>query len=379
MAEVDTLILRAPSSIAPEDREVLVQRYGFLACLAPITRGQRSPWRLVRPFAPTLIDRLAHNLGRRVVDFKPDPTVVDWLQNNVNLSHYDLIVGRYLMSLTKTGVLGKRPTLLDVDDLPTSMYEGRLTSPTTKPWEKLFVRKHLHDLKRILPKQWASVDALWVSKPGDVFSDAKVLPNVPWSDEGSCHVLQALPAATGSKQVLIVASFNHQPNIDGLNYFLEHVWPQVLAAEPKAVLNVVGNGMADALLQHCHSQDGVNPIGFVSDLRAAYQNCAFSVAPIFFGGGTNIKLLESFAYGRTCAATPQAVRGFDGVFEHETHLLISDSARSFANNCIRLLNDANLRESLAENASNKTTENYSAEHFCTLVAQRAQSLVRNGV
>ena len=43
--------------------------------------------------------------------------------------------------------------------------------------------------------------------------------------------------------------------------------------------------------------------GFVQDLPPVYERAAFTVAPIYWGGGTKIKVLESLAYGRTCVAS----------------------------------------------------------------------------
>ena len=57
--------------------------------------------------------------------------------------------------------------------------------------------------------------------------------------------------------------------------------------------------------------DGVQPVGYVDDLADEYRRCAFTVAPIFEGAGTKIKVLESLAFGRACLTTPCGARRMD--------------------------------------------------------------------
>ena len=72
------------------------------------------------------------------------------------------------------------------------------------------------------------------------------------------------------------------------------------------------------------SAPGVDLIGQVPDVAAAYQAADVVVVPIRAGGGSRIKLLEAFSYRRPVVSTSVGAEGIaarDG-----QHLLQADSA-----------------------------------------------------
>jgi glycosyltransferase involved in cell wall biosynthesis len=76
-----------------------------------------------------------------------------------------------------------------------------------------------------------------------------------------------------------------------------------------------------------------------------------TIVPIFEGGGTRIKI--SNAFGRKCpvVSTSLGAYGYDVTNQHE--LLFADSALDFARACLRLIEDPELSEQLANTAWEK--------------------------
>jgi glycosyltransferase involved in cell wall biosynthesis len=84
--------------------------------------------------------------------------------------------------------------------------------------------------------------------------------------------------------------------------------------------------------------------GFVDDLADAYAQAAISVAPIRFGTGTRIKILESFAYACPVVSTLAGAEGIDAVPGREIELC-ADTIE-FVSHSIRLLKDPQAREQI---------------------------------
>lgn len=172
---------------------------------------------------------------------------------------------------------------------------------------------------------------------------AMVLPNVI-TDSIS---LPPPPPEVGN--VLFVGTLGYLPNADGVHWFATDVWPLIRDSSPvPGRLNVVGVGMSP-LVMALQGIDGIDLIGFVPDLQPWYDSSQILVVPLFAGGGTRIKILEAFAFGRPVVSTSLGAEGLS--VEAGRELLIADDATTFADACLQLLSDRRLRDRLIANAS----------------------------
>ena len=120
---------------------------------------------------------------------------------------------------------------------------------------------------------------------------------------------QALtPCVDEVTKFLFIGRLDWPPNRDGLEWLLKEVWPTVVAKRPDAVIKIVGSGNRDWLKAYEHLK-GVQIVGFVDSILDAYRDCHFTVVPIFYGSGTRIKVIESFAIGRRLISTKMGVQG----------------------------------------------------------------------
>jgi glycosyltransferase involved in cell wall biosynthesis len=94
--------------------------------------------------------------------------------------------------------------------------------------------------------------------------------------------------------------------------------------------------------------DGVVVTGFVPDIVDELRHADIVAVPIFYGGGTRIKILEAFAHRIPVVSTLAGAEGLD-VGDKE-HLLIADSPEAFADACRCLLENLGLRAHLADRA-----------------------------
>ena len=117
----------------------------------------------------------------------------------------------------------------------------------------------------------------------------------------------------------------------------------------------------------------ISLVGYVDDIRPLIASSWISLAPIFSGGGTRLKILEAFGLRTPVIATSKGAEGLE--VQHEKHLLIADTAETFAQETIRLLNDDELRSELTSNAYQLVKEKYDWQ----VIIPKFLSLIENAV
>lgn len=367
---VDLLLLYGKTKPDAATLQQIEQEYHVLACLPMPRRAERGPWHTIRPLHPQLIDRLAHHLGRDADYYQPHPRVTPVLERALAARYYDVIIGRYLKPTSMSGALLRTPLILDVDDLDYEVWRSRLDDPATPAYKRPVIRHHLRQLEALVPSLLNRCDRLWVSNELNLAELSRfpvsLLPNIPYRLPGE-PLTQVLPFNTASQEILTVASFLQERNIEGIEFFVSQVWPHIRQQVPAATFRIVGSHMPDRLRARWATVPGVFPVGFVDDLVGAYRTCAFTVAPLFYGGGTNIKVLESLSYGRTCVVTPFVHRGFQQTLPHGEALYCAHGASSFADACIDLLTHPAQTQSLAQHGAALVAQHYSYAHFREVV------------
>lgn len=369
--EAEFLLVHPPTSPPSEDDALVLQRdYAAQRCSGYTPRGQRGAWRVARPLAPRVIDRLAHNLGSSGVAYAPDPGIAPWLADRQTQRPYDLIVSRYLQPAALAGALAYSPLIVDVDDLDTQRYVSRLGVPGQAWWKRMVLQRHIAALNRIVPQCLRQADHLFVTNQEDLghieHPSISILPNIPYTPDGG--VPEPLPEQSSSKVILTVSSMRFRVNEEAVENFVMRVWPRILAAEPEARFRIVGSGMSDAQRARWSAQPGVEALGFVDDIVAQYRASALTVTPIYEGGGTKIKVLESLLYGRVPVITQHALRGYEHVLSDGEALAVAPDEAAFGERCVALLRAPAERQRLAQCGAALVAEHFSFDGFAAVVA-----------
>jgi glycosyltransferase involved in cell wall biosynthesis len=141
-------------------------------------------------------------------------------------------------------------------------------------------------------------------------------------------------------RVLFVGNFRHPPNIEGALWLVREVWPYVLQVRPHARLILAGRE-PPANLQALASASIEVP-GTLEQMQPLYQQASLFVAPIFWGSGIRIKLLEALACGLPIVTTRIAAEGMDV----RASALVAETPGAFADAILRLLGDPALRSAM---------------------------------
>jgi glycosyltransferase involved in cell wall biosynthesis len=165
--------------------------------------------------------------------------------------------------------------------------------------------------------------------------------------------------------LIFTGSFQYFPNYEAMLWFLNEVYPQVQSQIPGVNLTITGKRTRHPL----PASQNVTLTGYVNDVRSLIARSWISIAPIFTGGGTRLKILEAMALGTPVVTTTKGAEGLE--IQSDEHLLIADTPDIFAGNIIRLLKDPGLRSRLAKNAFQLVRDKYD----CAVVMPRFLDLV----
>ncbi|HLY43021.1 MAG TPA: glycosyltransferase [Terracidiphilus sp.] len=121
---------------------------------------------------------------------------------------------------------------------------------------------------------------------------------------------------SGRKFALFVGDCRWRPNLLAAEWIVNQLAPELLRVCPPAVIRLAGRG-TEAFK---HRASNVEAMGFVDDIGAEYDQAVCTVAPIWHGGGVNIKVIASLAQGVPVVGSQFARRGTltDSYLEAET-------------------------------------------------------------
>jgi polysaccharide biosynthesis protein PslH len=184
---------------------------------------------------------------------------------------------------------------------------------------------------------------------------AKVVPVVMRFDRKTRH-------HPGKPHFCYVGSLRWKPNVVGLDWFCEKVWPLVRKRVPDATFEIAGVGLKpDASgrlpVPEAWRVPGVETVGFLEDLEPLYARSIGMLAPIAGGSGVRLKLLEGFRAGLPVVTTPDGAFGLP--LEDGKEALIAADPEAFADRVARLVADSELRARLVTGAYDFLDANHS--------------------
>ena len=112
-------------------------------------------------------------------------------------------------------------------------------------------------------------------------------------------------------ELLFLGSLAWRPNLEAVQQLLDRIFPDILAAEPKAKLTIVGLEPPAWLSSRVAAMPRVSLHGSVPDVRPYLYRCGALLVPLSIGGGSRIKILEALASGCPVIATAVGAEGLE--------------------------------------------------------------------
>lgn len=168
------------------------------------------------------------------------------------------------------------------------------------------------------------------------------------------------------ERIVFVGGEHHAPNRDGIDWFVDQVWPETRARNPEAELIVVGRWH-----QPKPWPAGVSYPGVIAEeaLDSLLATARVGIAPLRFGAGMKRKTLHYLSHGLPVVGTSFAVEGLEsdptgsvaGVLPAET---ASEWVRAIAS-----LTDPDLWMRLSRQGHRYVNEAFSTQRFLAGLAR----------
>lgn len=124
-----------------------------------------------------------------------------------------------------------------------------------------------------------------------------------------------------------IGSLNWRPNINGLRWFVNKVFPSVVSEFPECRLRIFAGGSQKKIAVPSNVKNNLEWIGYVDDLWGELSKIHLAIVPLRIGSGMRLKIVELLALGINVLTTSIGREGIP-VFD-EKHILIADDAKGF--------------------------------------------------
>jgi len=172
-----------------------------------------------------------------------------------------------------------------------------------------------------------------------------------------------------AKNLLFLGNHFYEPNKRALDYLLEKVMPILSRRDPKIFLNIAGNYPFERYKKYTKNKR-INFLDFVPNLNSVFKKTTIALAPIKFGSGIRIKILNYMAAGIPTIST---TLGSSGI-ENKKSLMIENNFSKYPGLIISLLRDKEKLIEISKNARDVIEEKYSWEIISQEIIKRYNSI-----
>lgn len=257
--------------------------------------------------------------------------------------------------------------LLRLHNIEHQIWE-RLSENERNPIMKLAYRVNASQLRRVERKILYEVDGYMSISEPDFRYFHETAPDVPgivipfginvdhYDRDDDDFIAKDHPS------LFHLGSMNWSPNVEGILWFLDEVWPEILVAHPDLTFTLAGHDIP-ASIRDRHDPN-VTVVGAVPDANEFMTDHDIMVVPLLSGSGIRIKIVEAMALGRVVITTSIGAEGLD--VQDGKHLFIANTPEEFVsvvNKCVMM---PDLCSIISENAQHYISVN----HNNAVIAQK---------
>ena len=145
---------------------------------------------------------------------------------------------------------------------------------------------------------------------------------------------QELPNFKEREHFITIDNFLHDPNVDGVKYLKEEIWPFIRKKLPKAEMHIYGAYETQKITQLNNKKEGFLIKGFVEDINEVMQYYKVCLVPLRYGAGLKGKIVDAILNGVPCVTTSIGAEGMYG--DLKPNGFVEDDPITFAEKAIEL-------------------------------------------
>lgn len=194
--------------------------------------------------------------------------------------------------------------------------------------------------------------------------------NLPFGISLADYDVKVAPKSERSR-LFHIGAMDWRPNVEGLLWFLEAVWPRIIAEVPGVELHLAGRGFeADMLPEGLES---VIVHGEVENAQTFMESYDVMIVPLLSAGGIRVKIIEGLAKGKAILSTRVGVEGID--HEDEKHLFVTDHPDRWVEVIKRLAADQSILEHVSVEARSHAESHFDNQRIIAQLVAFYQQLM----
>lgn len=140
----------------------------------------------------------------------------------------------------------------------------------------------------------------------NVFDTSNIKPQ----PNSELYASLAQASAQGPVRLLFVGLLNYHPNTDAVMVLADLLHPLLRHAKRDVAITIAGRSAPESVRAAC-ARVGFRLVENAPDLTPLYRETHAVIAPIRFGSGSRLKILEAWCHGKPLIATGMAMEGID--------------------------------------------------------------------
>ncbi len=178
--------------------------------------------------------------------------------------------------------------------------------------------------------------------------------------------------------ITFVGKMDYPPNPHAIEYFIKSILPEIKKYHKGSFeFRIIGANTPSWLHNTYNSSKEIKIIGEVEDIRPYIQESTVFVAPLRFGTGIKVKIIEAMALEVPVVTTSVGIQGM--MVKNRVHVIVEDEPEKFAKGVIELLNDKDLRQKIVHNAKKYVFENFDAEKYVKNIREYLKGNFKNSI
>lgn len=302
-----------------------------------------------------LFKSIPYNVERFISkDF--EKALIDLLQNNsFDVIHVEGTFVAYYIDVIRK--YSKAPVVLRAHNVEYLIWQ-RLARNEKNPLKKIYLQLLSRKLKRFEKKYFSKYDVIAgiTKEDNQRLEELGVKTEKEFIPAGVQLNRFVIDASIRPKpnSMFIISSLNWLPNLEGLEWFIKKVWPEVKMENPLLELHIAGKDTPESVRKL--ASDGIFVHGYVADASIFMQQYDLMLVPLLSGGGMRLKIIEGMALGK-CILT--STIGAEGIACEANHdILKFDESEEWKDSLIDYFAHPNKYNAIGANARQVIIEQY---------------------
>jgi glycosyltransferase involved in cell wall biosynthesis len=289
----------------------------------------------------------------------------DKIQEILLTEEFDIIIFESLFVspyISKIKSLSKAKIVLRAHNVEHKIWE-RISKNTRNPLKKRYINLLAKRLKNYEIEVFEIIDgiAAMTKVDEDDFKNLGFKKNIVAIPTGYIIDNKELSKKNRVEEnsIFHIASMDWLPNIEGVDWFLNNVWPKIANTQKQATLYLAGREMPDTYFNL--NLPKVKVVGKVKSAKDFYLSKKIMIVPVLSGSGMRIKIIEGMALGKVIISTSIGAEGINCTSGE--NILIADNPDDFAEAICKCLKDPQYCDEIGGNAERLIESEYRNEQI----------------